>query len=234
MAVIDNIPCHIIHFIFSKESSESESWWFFGVDDYLPRKVRILYDRIPEQKHEHILKLKNIKTNIEIDTKEFNIMVPEDFQVKEYQGFGKSKPSLSTDDIAPDWTLADPQGNKHSLKDFKDKIIVMDFWATWCGPCVKMMPELQKIHEKFLNQSVIVLGISTWERGDPIKFMNEKGYNYKLLMKGDEVAKKYGVTGIPTLYVIGQNGKIIFGDVGFKSDSYQRIVETIENELKNR
>ena len=114
-AVIDNVPCHIIHFIFPKESDASESWWFFGADDYLPRQIRSLYDRIPDQKNEHILRLKNLKTNIEIDNKEFNIMVPEDFQVKEYQGFGKKKPSLSIGAVAPEWTLSDSQGNKYFL-----------------------------------------------------------------------------------------------------------------------
>ncbi|MBN1848716.1 MAG: redoxin domain-containing protein [Deltaproteobacteria bacterium] len=233
-AVIENIPCHIVHFIFSQESIASESWWFFGADDYLPRKVRILYDRLPEQKHEHILILQNIKTNIKMDNKEFSIIVPEDYQIKEYLGFGVKKPTLSIGEPAPDWTLSDSQGRKYSLRDFKGKIIVMDFWATWCGPCLKMMPELQKIHEKFLNQPAIVLGICTWERGDPVTFMKEKGYGYKILLNGDEVAKKYGVTGIPTLYVIGRDGKVIFGDVGFKKDNSEKILKTIEKELNNR
>lgn len=51
--------------------------------------------------------------------------------------------------IAPEWTLKAPDGNSHSLNDYHGKILILDFWATWCGPCRQQMPKLQKVHEKY-------------------------------------------------------------------------------------
>ncbi len=231
LAVIDGILCHIIHFLFPEHSDPGQIWWFFGVEDYLPRQVRKLYDRNPDQKHEEILRLSQLRPNITINEDEFNLFAPEGFQVKEYKGFGKRKPSISVGDIAPDWILSDPLENQYSLRDFKGKIVVIDFWATWCLPCVKKMPEIQKIHEQFKDKGVRVFGINIWDQGDPIKIMHESGYTYHLLLKGDGIAKEYGINGIPTLYVIGKDGKIIFNEVGFKEDLYERVIEILNAHL---
>ncbi|OGU60304.1 MAG: hypothetical protein A2X64_03675 [Ignavibacteria bacterium GWF2_33_9] len=132
---------------------------------------------------------------------------------------------------APDWALLDANGNKVSLNSLKGKVVVLDFWATWCNPCKIVMPTIQKIHDKYKSKNVLVYGVNTWEKSDASKFMKENKYTYGLLLKGDKVAENYKVTGIPSLYVIDKNGKIILAEVGVQGDLEQKLAKAIESSL---
>ena len=97
------------------------------------------------------------------------------------------------------------------------------------------MPGIQKIHEKFKGKPVAVYGVSTWEKtGDPAAYMKDKEYTYGLLIKGDDVAKRYGVRGIPTFFVIGHDGRVIYTAAGSGRDAQieaavEKGVEAIED-----
>lgn len=234
IAVVGGVSCHIIHVSFSGDSFPSESIWFFGIDDYLPRRVQHVEYGRPEQEIMQVLTLTNLKTNVPIDPSKFIINVPEGFTAKTYQRPDKPSTVLQAGDIAPDWYLKDAGNRLCSLSDFRGKIVIIDFWATWCGPCREAMPILQKIHEGCADKGVAVMGINIWETSDPIKFMREKGYAYRLLLKGDEVAKKYSVNGIPTLYVIGPDGRILYGEVGHSAESYTRLMQVIKEHTEKK
>jgi thiol-disulfide isomerase/thioredoxin len=233
LAVVGGVTCHIIHLFFPTESNPQESWWFVGIDDYLPRKVQKKGYGLPKQEIMQILTMSEMKTNFEIDSSRFALDVPEGFKVKTYQMETSAPTILSIGETAPEWTLKDPGDKQYSLKSFYGKIVVMDFWATWCGPCRQAMPVLQKIHEMFSKKGIVVLGISTWESGDPAQFMRKNGYLYLLLLNGDEVAKRYKVNGIPTLYIIGPEGKILYGEVGFNENSDQ-LISKIEQIMRGQ
>src|SRR5262249_7371157 len=94
----------------------------------------------------------------------------------------------------------------------------LDFWATWCGPCRAAMPGVQALHEKYKDKGVSVFGLNCWESGDAPGYMKEQKYTYGLLLNADEVAGKYGVSGIPTIYVIGRDGKVVYQSVGFEGE----------------
>ncbi|MEQ9097282.1 MAG: TlpA disulfide reductase family protein [Phycisphaerales bacterium] len=128
---------------------------------------------------------------------------------------------------APDFTLVDPQGDSHTLSQYQGGIVILDFWATWCGPCLMVMPHLQAVHEQFKGQNVTVMGINAWENGDPQALMKEEGFDYLLLLNGDAVAAEYGVTGIPTMVVIDQQGVIVERHVGADPQIREKLVETI-------
>jgi thiol-disulfide isomerase/thioredoxin len=136
---------------------------------------------------------------------------------------------LQAGTVAPDWTLLDSKGNKVTLSSLKGKVIVLDFWATWCAPCKQVMPTIQKLHEKYKSKGVLVYGVNTWERADAAKFMKDNKYSYGLLLKGDDVALKYRVEGIPTLYVINKAGKIVFSESG----ATPNFEKNLENAIKN-
>ena len=120
-------------------------------------------------------------------------------------------------DAAPDFKLMDTAGKEVTLASLKGKVVLLDFWATWCGPCKAAMPSIQKISEDYKGKDVVVLGVNTWERkeGAGKKYMDDKGYTYGCLLKGDDLAKEYGISGIPTLVVIGKDGKLALIEVGF-------------------
>jgi|GEM_PF-1326714 len=140
---------------------------------------------------------------------------------------------LDKGDLAPDWTLADPDGKRHSLSDYRGKVVLMDFWATWCPPCKIAMPGLQRLHEELAGDGLVVLGINTWERSPEMApgFMTSNNYTYTLLMGGDEVAGTYQVKGIPTFYVVGTQGEIIFKGRGFSHAQEQAMEAAIREHL---
>jgi thiol-disulfide isomerase/thioredoxin len=132
---------------------------------------------------------------------------------------------LPVGDMAPDWQLSDALGETHTLSKYRGKVVVMDFWATWCGPCATIMPRIQKLHEKFGNREVVVFGVNSWERNDPVAVMKKKGYSYELLLKGEDIAEAYKVTTLPVVYIIGVDGKIIYCHEGLDHKNLASVIE---------
>ena len=132
---------------------------------------------------------------------------------------------LAIGDVAPNWTLIDPKGKTHSLSDYRGKVVVLDFWATWCSKCAKLMPVLEKVHQKYKNKGVVVLGVNAWETGDPVSVMHQKGMTYKVLLKGEEMAPAYGVGSVPAIYVIGVDGKVIYFQAGAEEKGLPDVIE---------
>ncbi len=166
----------------------------------------------------------------------FRLPAPEGFQTIGYeppvderalQQQGGVAAAPQVDIPAPDFTLLDPQGNEHTLSDYRGQIVVLDFWATWCGPCLAVMPELQAIHEQYKDQGVVMVGVNAWENGDPHALMAARNWDYLLLLDGDRVASDFQVTGIPTMVVVDQNGMIIQRQVGAGPNVREELASTI-------
>src|SRR5262249_29040042 len=144
----------------------------------------------------------------------------------------KAKPKLlPVGEVAPDWKLNDAAGQTHTLSDYRGKVVVMDFWATWCEPCKEIMPRMQKLYEKYSNHEVVVFGVNSWEQKDPAAFMQKKHFSYPVLVKGEEIADSYQVTILPSVYVVGIDGRIIYSHVGV---DHKDLAELIERHLREK
>ena len=134
----------------------------------------------------------------------------------------------------PGWTFKDPDGNSHSLSDYRGKVVVLDFWAQWCPPCRKSMPGMQKMHEDYKDRGVVVIGMSTFKRkgNDPAGYMKEQGFNYLLLLDTDSAARQYGVRSIPSFFVVGADGKLAWKGSGGDKKTHDEIIKAVERELK--
>ena len=136
-----------------------------------------------------------------------------------------------TPKVATDFSLYTTRGKLVSLSDYRGKVVVLDFWASWCPPCRAAIPVLDRVHQEFKERGVVVLGINAHESQDPAQTMQDLGGSYPALVAGDEVAKTYGVDGLPTILVIGADGQIVYREKGFSSIMEQRIGEVLEKEL---
>jgi thiol-disulfide isomerase/thioredoxin len=134
-------------------------------------------------------------------------------------GSDKAKPAgPKVGEMAPLWEAKDRNGKTVTLESLRGKVVLMDFWATWCGPCIRVMPHVQSLHAAHEKDGLVVLGMNTWQErdadNDPAKFMDENKFTYGLVMKTDEIAKAYGVRGIPAFFVIGRDGKLVYAGSG--------------------
>lgn len=142
------------------------------------------------------------------------------------------------DETAPKFALKDFDGNEVSLASLKGKVVIVDFWATWCGPCIASMPAMKKAQDKYKgNDNVKFVFIDTWEtvedkKKNAMEFMQNKGYDFHVLLDTeDKVVSEFGVTGIPTKFVIDGNGKIRFKSVGY-SGNLDGLVDELDTMIE--
>lgn len=112
-------------------------------------------------------------------------------------------------DIAPDFELPTLDGEQVRLSALRGKVVLLNFWATWCGPCRKEIPHLQRLHEKYPEDRFALIGVTDEKSEEVRHFLDERGITYpSLIDKSHEVFHLYGVTGIPVTVAIGPDGKI--------------------------
>ncbi|WP_136468621.1 peroxiredoxin family protein [Flagellimonas onchidii] len=139
--------------------------------------------------------------------------------------------TLKVGDTAPNFELQASNGNTYNLSDFKGKMVVLDFWAMWCGPCKKKMPKIQELHKTYNKKGVEVLGMLAMNSGAEDKakaYFNDKGYSFKLIYGNDQLVKDYGLMFLPTVTVIDQKGVILYHSTKPNPNEYEDIVKLIK------
>src|SRR5690606_28583415 len=136
------------------------------------------------------------------------------------------------------FALTDLDGKKVSLADYRGKVVILDFWATWCGPCVASFPGMKKMQEKYKDDpGVKFLFVNTWQTEDNKEknagdFVKKNKYEaFHVLMDNEnKVVSEYDVSGIPTKFIIGKDGNIKFMSVGFNGEEhlYKELPAMIE------
>lgn len=229
---INGTPCLALDitttFEMGGEKFTSTARWYIGETDHLPRGVETsgLRRTIRILEHPAVLPASS----------EFGLTVPPGYrevarQPDELQRSGL----LPAGAPAPAWSLTGLDGQTYSLAGLRGKIVILDFWATWCGPCRKTMPLIQQLHDRFKDRGVMVFGLPVADpQGDPAAFVKEQGYTYPQLQGGDTISRSYQAKILPTLYVIGPDGKILHAEYGYREGLAAGLSQLIEKNLPAR
>ena len=137
---------------------------------------------------------------------------------------------LRTLDHAPDFDFVDLDGNSHKLSDYRGKWVLLDFWATWCGPCEMEIVNVKKTRDMFTDKELVIIGIA-WEQNiDTVKkYIKKHNENWitTLDSKKEEnsIRLKYGVSAIPSLFLIDKDGKLVKPDSPLRGDNISRLLK---------
>jgi peroxiredoxin len=131
--------------------------------------------------------------------------------------------------LAADFVLMDVDGQRHTLAMYRGKIVIINFWATWCPPCRFELPAMEKVWERLKNKGVVILGINVGEDADTIfTFTADYPVTFPLLLDRDSsVTQKYPVIGLPTTYVINPQGRLIYKAIGTRDWNEDALVRQI-------
>lgn len=121
-------------------------------------------------------------------------------------------------DAISDFSGIGLDGEFIAMSDLRgQQVVVVDFWATWCKPCVNGMPALQELHEEFGERGVTVLAVNVGEQAETVRnFIKTAGYEFTVVMDGDsKIKEEFGVGGIPQLFVVGRDGLLKHTSIGY-------------------
>ena len=145
---------------------------------------------------------------------------------------GGQENSAASRGPAPSFLLKDLSGRPVSLSDFKGRVVLLDFWATWCPPCRESIPALVKLYDEYESRGLQVLGISMDDDASDVeRFVRENRIRYPVLLGGESnIGALYRVRGIPTLYILDEEGRAVRHWVGYDSSlpaEWRRVLDRI-------
>lgn len=139
-------------------------------------------------------------------------------------------PKLPKMGAAPKWEMKDLQGKPVKADHFKGKVVVVDFWATWCPPCLKEIPAYIAMQEKYGKEGLAIVGASIDQAGPEVveAFAKKAKINYTMLMADDEIAALFGgISAVPTTFLIDRDGQVRYRKEGLEEDFEKKVAAVL-------
>jgi len=248
---VNEFTCYHIKFLYEPEEiylgnmktnmmkmicNQVELW--INKKDFIPVQYTIRYDFVMandtmSQFEKYVLK-EYILNNLINDTLFTLSQIPSGLKLKNKElKEHKHRPLLENGTLAKEWTLLSPEGKPVSLSDFKGKLLLIDFFYKGCYPCMLALPVMERLHKKYRNKGLNVIGIDPHDTKEDgiVNFLAKRGVTYPVLLGGDATAKEYNVSGYPTFYLIGKDGKIIYSFSGYGEALEADLEKIIEKNL---
>ena len=138
--------------------------------------------------------------------------------------------AVSVEDEAPDFTLETLSGPNLRLQEYRGQVVLINFWASWCGPCRQEMPILDRLHQRYEDAGFAVLGVNVeGKRGPAEKIAKKSKVTFPVLIdKGQAVSKQYELEAMPSTVVVDRNGKVRYIHRGYKPGDEAKYVEVVK------
>jgi thiol-disulfide isomerase/thioredoxin len=131
--------------------------------------------------------------------------------------------------------LEDLNGKTHNLSDYFDKVVFLNFWATWCGPCRFEMPSMERLHKELKKEGLEILAVDLQESNEQVQsFVDELDLTFTILMdRTGRVGAQYGARSIPTTYLIDREGKIFARAIGAREWDTPQMIDLFRSILRD-
>ena len=218
---VGDVDCHVLQMPIP---GGVQGTVFVGKKDGLPRRALLEAQGFRSQTDLSDWRLESKS----LPASEFSVATSEGFEIKEFT-LGGPAPG----EPAPDFELRAVDGSTITLAELKGKVVVLDFWATWCIPCRASMTGVQELYEELGDRPFAVVSATYMEQGDPAALVEELGVTYPWY-NGDTIAEPYGVdqSGLPTMFLIGPDGRVLDYFYGFTGEeSEARLRSAVEAAL---
>ena len=211
---IAGTPCHAVRVAYDDDPEESR--WCLGMEDGLPRRM----EWIAEDGSRDLV-ITSLEVGVPVTDADFVIDPPPGFWPAEFS----AGPTIGSP--AEPWQLTDASGETVALEALRGRVVVLDFWATWCIPCLSTMRALGELRQELDGKPVAFFAVNAKETADPIRFAAEQGLELPILLDGDEIHDSYTRGNLPATVVIDAEGRhagISLGYFGEGSERYLRAL----------
>ncbi|MBE3092476.1 MAG: TlpA family protein disulfide reductase [Chloroflexi bacterium] len=123
----------------------------------------------------------------------------------------------------------DLDGNEISLSDFNRKVLILNFWATWCHPCREEIPDFVEVYNEYESKDVQFIGVSDEDVSTLKSFAEDFNISYPILVDNINIGSEWGISALPTTFILDRNGKVIFKNIGMMTG--EQLKNIIEDEL---
>lgn len=216
---VDGTLCDVV-FVGAAEDDPGATW-FFDAESHLPRRVDVISGEGPDA----------LATTTIVRTMRSGAPLPatDDLGGWVQKSFDPARiPAIG--DEAPEISIRTPDGRSIAVSDHRGKVVVVKFWATWCGACVAGLPAMGDLERRFAgDERVAFMGVNCWDKGDIRSTLRRARCEMESGVAADEQIDAFGVTALPMVFVIDPGGRIAYVQLGFRPDAEASISAVVES-----